>query len=72
MNETHFVSLHFLLETWNPIDKCSQNTGGIFWICSATQGLRQGGTRGTLYPGPAGTWARESLNTYDIFFCNQA
>ena len=24
-------SLHFLLETWNHIDKCSQNIGGMFW-----------------------------------------
>jgi len=29
-------SLHFLLETWNHIDKCSQNTGGMFWIYSDT------------------------------------
>jgi len=29
-------SLHFLLETWNHIDKCSQNTGGMFWIYSGT------------------------------------
>jgi len=37
MNETHwFQSLHFLLETWNHIDKYSQNTGGMFWIYSGT------------------------------------
>jgi len=29
-------SLHFLLETWNGIDKCSQNIGGIFWIYIGT------------------------------------
>jgi len=28
--------LHFLLETWNHIDKLSQNTGGMFWIHSDT------------------------------------
>ena len=25
-------SLHFLMETWNHIDECSQCTGGMFWI----------------------------------------
>jgi len=29
--------LHFLLETWNHIDKCSQNSGGMLWIYSGTQ-----------------------------------
>jgi len=38
MNETHwFQSLHFLLETWDHIDKCSQNTGGMFLIYSGTR-----------------------------------
>ena len=27
-------SLHFLLETWNRIDKFSQNSGGMIWIYS--------------------------------------
>jgi len=29
-------SLYFLLETWNLIHKCSQNTGGMFWMYSDT------------------------------------
>jgi len=35
-------------------------------------GPTSGGTRGALYPGPAGTVARESLSAHDQFFCNQA
>jgi len=27
-----FKFFYFLLETWNHIDKCAQNTGGMFWI----------------------------------------
>jgi len=61
------LSLHFLLETWNHIDKCSQNTGEIFWIYGGTQGPREGGKKGTLYHGPAGTVARESLRAHDQF-----
>jgi len=29
-------SLDFMLESWNHIDKCSQNTGGMFWIYNGT------------------------------------
>jgi len=32
----------------------------------------RGGTKGTSYPGPAGTGAREYESTHDKLFCNQA
>jgi len=35
-------SLHFLLETWNHIKKCSRNTGGMFWIYNGTLSTRAG------------------------------
>jgi len=36
------------------------------------QGLREGGTRGTLYPRPVGSGAREDGSTHAKIFCNQA
>jgi len=36
------------------------------------QGIREGGTRGTLYPDPVGTEAREDECTHAKFFCKQA
>jgi len=39
---------------------------------ATTQGLRDGGRRGTSYLGPVGTGAREAKSTHAKFFCNQA
>jgi len=35
------------------------------------EGLREGGTRGTTYPGPAGTGARENESTHAQFLFEQ-
>ena len=40
------------------------------YVCE--QGLREGGTGGTSYPGPEGTGAREEKSTQAKFFCNQS
>jgi len=37
-----------------------------------TQGLRKGGTRGTMYPGPVGSGAQEDESMQAKMFCNQA
>jgi len=36
------------------------------------QGLGEGGTRYTLYPGPRSTGARDDKSKHAKFFCNQA
>jgi len=41
-------------------------------VTASLQGLREGSTKGTLYPGPVGTGARADESTHAKFFFNQA
>ena len=45
----------------------------FFFACrQGKKGLREGGTRGTLYPGLIGSGAREDKRTHVKIFCDQA